>query len=373
MVGVYIHIPFCKSKCAYCDFNSFPAMEDYFEAYVCAVSQEAKLRAGEVCGEVSSVYFGGGTPTLLPPELTSYLLDTIREFFDLSDDAEISIEANPETVHVDKLRILRDAGFDRLSLGFQALDDVLLRILGRGHSSAEAVGALAAAREAGFANVSVDLIFGIPGQSLDDWAGTLARVAELSPDHVSAYSLTLEGGVSLRKLVDAGRVVMPDEDVLADMFELAIDFLTGEGFEHYEISNFASPGMRCQHNSIYWEFEDYLGLGAGAHSKIGMRRAANVADVRGYIELIREGCQQSSVIELDRKTAASEALFLGLRKTEGVDLNELRNRFGPEAIDRYLPQIIDLKLQGLLAESDGRLRLTRRGIFLGNEVFSRFV
>ncbi len=372
MAGVYVHIPFCKSKCLYCGFNSFPGMEGHFDAYVRSVLEEARRRAGEISGEVSSVYFGGGTPTILPADSIAHLLEVLRDLFDIPEGVEISIEANPETVDVDELKVIRNAGFNRLSLGFQALDDDLLGFLERRHSSADAISAFEAARNAGFDNVSVDLIFGIPGQSRDDWANALARTAELSPEHVSAYSLTVDEDAALCKLVEEGGVDMPDEDAVADMFEFAIDFLTGEGFEHYEISNFAVPGMRCRHNEIYWEFEDYLGLGAGAHSKIGMRRIENASGVREYIELVRDGRQSSKVIELDRESAASEALFLGLRKIEGVELRELRDRFGAEAIDRYSAQIADLELQDLLIESDGRLRLTRRGIFLGNEVFSRF-
>ncbi|MCL5292158.1 MAG: radical SAM family heme chaperone HemW [Actinobacteria bacterium] len=372
MLGIYIHLPFCRRKCLYCDFNSYVGLERLIDGYTHALCSEIENRSAAVGTPVYSIYFGGGTPTLLPVRALERILNHVRDSFDVVAAAEVSIEANPETIDVDKIESLKKSGFNRLSLGFQSLDDELLKFLGRGHSAIDAIGAFRAAREAGFDNISVDLIFGIPGQTLAGWAGTLSQIAVLSPEHVSAYSLTVEEGTPLANLVEDGEILPPGEDEVAEMFELSIDFLVEKGFEHYEISNFALAGKGCRHNMIYWESGDYLGFGAGAHSKIDNERLENVAGVAEYIDGVAAGeqiVQRKLLVAADR---LSETLFLGLRKIEGIDLDDLAARFGKEALNRYSWEIANLIKDGLLVEVDGRLRLTRRGVFLGNEVFSRF-
>ncbi|MCL4499057.1 MAG: radical SAM family heme chaperone HemW [Chloroflexi bacterium] len=362
MFGIYVHVPFCIRKCRYCDFNSYPGLENYFERYAAAVADEAKSYGQTIDRTVDTVYFGGGTPTLADPRTLAGILDGVAAHFDLARDAEITIEANPETVDRAKLAELSGAGFNRISIGFQSLDQQVLEFLGRGHSAEDAVKAFSAARRAGFDSISVDLIFGIPEQSMASWAGTLIQSVALGPDHISTYSLTLEEGTALAGLVDAGTVQPPDEDAAADMFEFALDLLPDEGYEHYEISNFAKPRKHCKHNLIYWDMGDYIGIGAGAHSKLAAERWANVAGVREYLEA-------TDKIEtkrlLDDSELLSENLFLGLRKIDGVELRELKEAFGEETVAALAPSLTKLTEAGLLKIVGDRLSLTFRVRRLG--------
>ncbi|HZD59262.1 MAG TPA: radical SAM family heme chaperone HemW, partial [Anaerolineae bacterium] len=240
MLAIYVHIPFCKQKCRYCDFNSYAGLGSLHQAYTDALSAEIALRATDVDDtHVSSIYIGGGTPTLVDPAHIDTILNAIGKHFSVSQDAEVSIEANPETITMDRLVALRKVGVNRLSIGFQSLDDAFLKILGRKHSAQQAVDSLRAAREAGFSNTNIDLIFGVPGQSVASWALTLEQVIALAPDHVSCYGLTIEPGTALERDIANGRVEAPDEDLQADMFTYTIESLKESGFEHYEISNYA--------------------------------------------------------------------------------------------------------------------------------------
>lgn len=375
MFGLYIHIPFCRRKCSYCDFNSYAGMEDFHVSYVDALVKEIKFSPSHPGGlrEVISIYLGGGTPTFLHHPLLERVLCACHDGFILSPEAEISIEANPETLDGETLRFLKRMGFNRLSIGIQSLNDRLLRILGRGHTVEEAVEALLIARKVGFENVNVDLIFGIPTESLGDWMRTLQRVIDLEPTHISTYSLEIHPGTEMERRILRGELEEVGEDEQADMYLLARDLLTLHGFEHYEISNFARDGYRCRHNLLYWENDDYLGFGAGAHSHLGNIRFCNLSDPLQYVGEIKK--RRSARIrrdELTREMLLSETMFLNLRLLEGVDPKRFGEKFGLLPQDVYGEKLRDLAQKGLVNFGE-RPKLTEKGLLLANYVFSEFV
>jgi len=388
-LSLYVHIPFCRSKCAYCDFNSYAGQEALIPAYVGALLQEAAAWSG-VCASrtVATVYFGGGTPSLLPFAEMERLIEGLRQRFAVAPEAEVSLEANPESVDLAYLQGLRTLGVNRLSLGVQSFDEEELRFLGRIHTAAEAAAAYDAARQAGFADVGLDLIFGLPEQRLSRWRRSLARALRLGPEHLSLYALTVEEGTPLAQAMSEGKVQEPDEDAQAAMYTESEERLEAAGYEHFEISNWARPGHRCRHNLTYWETRPYLGLGAGAHSYLGGCRFANTPLPKEYIELVRasgppeEGAggldlsrmpQVTSLERLDAQTEMADTVILGLRLTEGVALDGFRQRFGVGLEERYAQEISELTAWGLLEVSGGRLRLTKRGHLLANEAFLRFL
>ena len=388
-LSLYVHIPFCRSKCAYCDFNSYAGQEALIPAYVGALLQEARAWS-RVCGgkRVETVYFGGGTPSLLPLAEAERLIEGLRQRFAVATEAEVSLEANPESVDLAYLRGLRTLGFNRLSLGVQSFDEEELRFLGRIHTAAGAAAAYDAARRAGFADVGLDLIFGLPEQRPSRWRRSLARALRLGPEHLSLYALTVEEGTPLARAMSEGKVQEPDEDAQAAMYTESEERLEAAGYEHFEISNWARPGHRCRHNLTYWETRPYLGLGAGAHSYLGGCRFANTPLPKDYIELVQasgppeEGAggldlsrmpQVASLERLDEQTEMADTVILGLRLAEGVSLRRFRERFGVGLEERYAQEISELTAWGLLEVSAGRLRLTKRGHLLANEAFLRFL
>ncbi|NCO66369.1 MAG: coproporphyrinogen III oxidase [Candidatus Aquicultor secundus] len=375
MSAIYVHIPFCKQKCKYCDFNSYAGLAAFHQPYVNALLTEIASQADcyGAFGTVGSIYIGGGTPTLLEPSYIASIITSLKGRFAITPDAEISIEANPETVTYEKLAVLRESGVNRLSIGFQSLDDDLLTLLGRKHSAQQAVDAFNAARRAGFDNINIDLIFGVPGQMLANWALNFEQAAALEPEHLSCYGLTVEPGTALECEITTGALAMPDEDMQADMFAYTMESLEESGYGHYEISNYAKPGKECRHNLVYWDNRDYIGFGAGAHSRIGNKRFANTAKPTDYIETAGTDLFKPEEIELSIDDEMSEMLFLGFRKMEGVNLEAFASRFGCSVQDIYGAQIEGLLDDGLIESKNGLLRLTPRGIFIGNEVFSRFV
>jgi len=371
--SLYVHIPFCVRKCLYCDFASYEGMESLFEPYVRALRTQI-YRAAEHFTEtrIPTIYFGGGTPNVLPPDLLASILDDIRRCFRVDADAEVSIEANPGVIS-HQLSVISETGFNRLSLGVQSLHDDELRQLGRVHTADEAISAFHEAREAGFENISVDLMYGIPGQTPESWRVTLGRVIDLGTEHVSLYSLTVEEGTPFHRMQCEGKLALPGNDIEADMYEDAIGTLTAAGFVHYEISNFARPGFECRHNITYWRNEPYLGFGAAATSYIGGTRATSVADVEEYIR--RVGAHESAAATEERLTgrkAMGETMFLGLRMLRGIpEVNRQGAKNAKEEV--FGPEIERLVERGLLERTDGFLRLTHRGLFLANDVFAEFV
>ena len=269
-MGLYIHVPFCKTKCPYCDFNTYQGIESQMGSYLEAVTGEIRLWGRSLAHpQVRTVFFGGGTPSYLPNGDIAAILEAANDAFVIASDAEVTIEANPGDLNAEACRGLLRQGVNRLSIGVQSLDNGLLQLLGRRHSADGAIEAFQTARSAGFNNVNLDLMYGLPNQSLDQWEDTIARLAALSPEHISLYALTLEEGTPMRLWADQGKIPEPDPDLAADMYDMARRVLAESGYRHYEISNWAQPGQESRHNLIYWRNEPYLGVGPGAHSRLG--------------------------------------------------------------------------------------------------------
>jgi len=354
---LYIHIPFCMRKCSYCDFFSVPFDARSASLYSEALCREIGLSKG---GRLRTIYFGGGTPTVLPEESFEAIFKALHERFDFSPEMEITVEANPGTIDAGKAAFLRGLGVNRLSLGVQSFSDTELQTLGRIHTAREAE---QAAREAGFENISLDLIYGIPGQGIESWRATLGHAVSLGPKHISAYELTPEPGTPLVRLLSEGAVALPGEDAVVGMAELAWDFLAASGYVRYEISNYALPGRECVHNLNYWRRGKYLGIGAGAHSFDGNKRWKNVPDIDAYISRLKDGVLPvEEQMELAPAEAAGEALFLGLRLAEGVDVGAFQKEHGLD----LMSAASGLVREGFMEVKGGRLMLTRRGFLLFN-------
>lgn len=369
--ALYIHVPFCARKCYYCDFASEPYFPHETEQYLCALKREAQiyLTSWSHNQEVPSIYIGGGTPTVLAPKELEKLLEIVSSF-PRTADAEWTVEANPGTLSEDKLRLLRVFGVNRLSLGVQSFDDNLLRFLGRIHNSAEARWAWQQARRAGFDNLNLDLIYAVPGQSLLLWRQTLKEVLALDPEHVSTYGLMIEEGTEF-----ARRGLSPcSEEAYLAQYQEARAVLGGAGFEHYEISNFARPGARCQHNLVYWHNESYLGLGPAATSYLNGERRTNVKNVTSYVRLLKKGCLPTTTREqATPELAQTETVILALRLKEGLSRLRFRHRFGQDVYDVY-PEVINRLIRYNLVEMDkNSLRLTPRGLLLANQVAIAFL
>ncbi len=393
-ISLYVHIPFCRAKCAYCDFNSYAGLEHLFGDYVQALVHEIELVGQALNLEARTVYIGGGTPTVLSlDQLVSIMVACRRSFLPVND-IEITIEANPGTVDGDYLAGLLDLGINRLSLGVQSFNDQELCLLGRIHTAAEAIESYRLARKVGFTNINLDLIYGIPYQTLDHWREALRQALDLGPNHLSLYALTLEEHTPLAQRVACGEVPAPDDDLAADMYILVEEMLAEEGYVHYEISNWARlkaeswkletsirhPAFSfqypvCRHNLTYWHNEPYLGFGAGAHSYFDGRRYYNVLHPAGYIERLSKG--KSPVAEseeISRDLEMAETMILGLRLVEeGVRFSDFEGRFGRELHEVYGKEVEELRELGLIEVDDERVRLTARGRLLGNEVFERFL
>jgi len=358
--GLYVHVPFCITRCGYCDFNTYAGLEDLRSPYVGALMREAEL-ASPAWSETQfvSLFLGGGTPTTLPIHDMVRLLDHLRATLDVTADAEVTSEANPDTVDPAYLAGLREAGISRLSMGLQSFDPDVLRALERLHSAESAVAAFQAARATGFDNVNLDLIYGAAGETISSWRRTLEATVALRPEHVSAYALTIEPATPLGRKVAAGLVPAPDADLQTDMYATTCEVLGAAGYEHYEVSNWALPGRRCVHNLGYWEGRSYLGLGAGAHSFAGDRRWWNVRPPQQYLEIVAASRLPIGDEErLDGDARSLERLLLGLRLVDGIPESWLES---PERADAFVAE-------GLAERRDGRLALTDRGMFLANEL-----
>jgi oxygen-independent coproporphyrinogen-3 oxidase len=403
-LALYLHIPFCAVRCAYCDFNTYAGLERLYEPYAAALIREIR-RAGDERGRpaVRTIFIGGGTPTVLPSTLLAGVLDACREAFDVATDAEITSEANPGTVDQAHFTALAAMGVNRLSMGVQSFDDGELAWLGRIHSAAEAEAAFHAARAASFTNINLDFIFGLPGQAPATWARTLARAIDLAPEHLSLYSLTVEPGTPLFDQARRGVIEEPDDDLAADLYALACDALAAGGYAQYEISNWARVAngkqqmanskrqeihaksaicnlqsamtFQCHHNLVYWRNEPYLGFGAGAHSFAEERRWWNVKPVPEYIRRIADGRSPEREGEIiDRRLAMGETMMLGLRlMQEGVADARFRTRFGVGLDETFGAEIAGLVCRGLLERLSDRVRLTPEGRLLGNQVFAEFL
>jgi oxygen-independent coproporphyrinogen-3 oxidase len=411
-VSLYIHIPFCRAKCAYCDFNSYPGLGHLFEKYVRALQKEMRWVSRRRSLKVKTIYLGGGTPTVLPLALLGEVLDACREHFTVAEEIEITVEANPGTVDGSYLTGLLEMGMNRLSLGVQSFHGDELRLLGRIHTAAQAVETYRLARQlcpdgspssprrpvkglcpdgstssprrlvegVGFGNVNLDLIYGLPRQTLSSWQATLRQAIHLGPDHLSLYCLTVEEDTPLGQRIAQRELPAPDPDLAAEMYTLAEETLDRVGYVHYEISNWAQPGHECRHNLAFWRNQPYLGLGAGAHSYFDQKRWHNVLLPAEYISRLEADWRGpfppsvKEVEEINEPLEMAETMMLGLRLVqEGVGLADFRERFGRELMDVYGGEVGEMRQAGLLEVDGERVRLTARGRLLGNEVFQRFL
>jgi oxygen-independent coproporphyrinogen-3 oxidase len=373
---LYIHVPFCVKKCHYCAFVSSTPLANELIEYPSLLIRELQHYAPSA-RKISSIYFGGGTPSLLQPRQLARLLEEISAQTDISTDAEITLEANPGTIDQSTLKAFRDSGINRISLGIQSFDNSFLDSLGRIHTAEQSLLAFQDARKAGFENISIDLIHSLPGQSLKQWLTELQHAVRLCPEHISIYGLTVEEGTAFAQIYPANSSELADDDLSADMFELADRLLTEAGFEHYEIANYARPGYRSQHNSGYWRRDGYLGLGVAAHSFFreghGVR-FSNPTTLEDYRTAVTSG-RPTRIDEqvLTQQDAMEEHLFLGLRLSDGVSLNAFEREFGRSLESVYGPVVADLSRLGLLSKNGNVLALTQRGMLLSNQVFARFL
>jgi oxygen-independent coproporphyrinogen-3 oxidase len=390
--SLYLHIPFCRHRCGYCDFNTYAGLENLMPAYVDALCREAELLARSAGSRllVRTLFFGGGTPSLLSAPQVERILQTLDVYFDLKPGLEITLEANPGTVSHDYLDALRRLGINRLSLGMQSAHPGELSLLEREHDYGDVVNAVAWARHAGFEDLSLDLIFGLPYQAMETWQQNLILALNLSPEHLSLYALTLEHGTPMENWVSRGLLSEPDPDIAADMYEWASDHLAGAGYQQYEISNWArldSSRMifNCQHNLQYWRNLPYLGLGAGAHGYAGGVRTANVLSPASYIKRCKNGeagefprtPATASLLPVDPDTEMRETMMMGLRLTrEGVSQGLFERRFGrsmEEVFGQEIDQLREMQLLEWAGDGGDILRLTDRGRLLGNKVFIQFI
>ena len=392
-MGLYIHVPFCKTKCPYCDFNTYQGIESQMGAFLESVTSELRLW-GRALGRprVRTVFFGGGTPSYLPQGDIAGILSAADEAFEIDPQAEITIEANPGDLNGDACRGLLRQGVNRLSIGVQSLDNSLLQLLGRRHSADGAIEAFLLAREAGFENINLDLMYGLPHQSLAQWEDTIGRLAGLAPEHISMYALTLEEGTPMHLWAKQGKIPEPDPDMAADMYATARQVLGNEGFHHYEISNWARPGLESRHNLIYWRNEQDLGVGPGAHSRLGEYRFWTTLGPREYAERASRWSQAGSgewdefgedelgsaqTVEgwehIDADTSCVETMFLGLRLLDGLDLVRASDVLGQDLSLRYGAEIEELLALGLLRIEKDTIRLDESAYLIANQVFTRFL
>lgn len=373
--GLYVHLPFCARRCHYCDFNTYAGLESLVPAYVEALKADldACLAQGlkAAPGGLRSVYFGGGTPTLLAPEQLAEALAAAAAGFGLASGAEVSVEANPGTVDAGSLARLRDAGFNRISFGFQAAQDRHLEALGRVHSAEDSIRAWKAASAAGFTSMSLDLMFGLSGQTRAEWDESLEWALALNPDHVSFYGLTVEPGTRFHRLATEGLLPLPGDEPQAQWYEAGVEVLGAAGLSQYEISNFAREGKASVHNSLYWRNLDTLGLGAGAWSYLGGERSGRIRSPQAYIDAVASG--RSPVADSERlegRAARGEAAMLALRMNEGISLGEWERRTGTEFLGEFGEVLAPAFRAGCLERVGERVRLTARGRLVSNEVFA---
>lgn len=375
LLGLYLHIPFCEAKCTYCHFAIDPGRPEPArqQRYLDALLAEM---AGAEPGPADTLYFGGGTPSLFSRQRLARLIEEARTRFALLSGAEVTLEANPRDLERAAYRTLLRSGVNRLSLGAQSLDDGVLAEMGRRHTSKETRAAVDQARQAGFENLSLDLILGWPGETRQRWARNLEGVRELEPEHLSLYILEVEDKTVLSHRARHGRLELPDEDLVAELYQETVEALAALGLERYEISNFARPGFESRHNAKYWDDQPFLGFGLSAHSYRHGRRSWNLATFAGYCAAVERGGAPAAVAEgrvLRPLERMAEAAFTGLRRRDGLDLSRFRQRYGTDLLDAFGPALDRPFSAGLLERAGRRLRLTERGMLLSNEVFQAFI
>ena len=392
-LSLYVHVPFCLSKCPYCDFNTYQGMEHAMAPYVEAAMEEGRLWGERLANPPAvTVFFGGGTPSYLASDQLGILLSSLVASFPLTEGAEVTAEANPGDLDEAKLHAMLHMGLNRLSIGVQSTDDALLQMLGRRHTAAEAVAAYRRARATGFTNISLDLMFGLPHQSMEQWQASVQGVLELAPEHLSLYGLTLEPGTGMDQQVRRGLLPEPDPDLAADMYEHAREAMSDAGYQHYEISNWCLPSYQSQHNLAYWQVKPYLGIGPGAHSNLGGFRFHNAKLPAHYARCVQNwsdrsvrapGLTDHATLEAtptlegyeatSPSIAMAETMFLELRLLEGISLSGFHRRHDVSLTEVYGAEVGDLVSIGLLDLDGDRLKLTSKGLLLSNQVFMRFI
>lgn len=368
-LGIYIHIPFCIKKCNYCDFCSFPdsdgqLMSAYVKELIIRINDFSK-KNGKRC--VDTVYFGGGTPTLLSIKHFEDIFVALKNSFDISSDAEITAECNPASIDAEGLKKLRNIGINRLSIGLQSSDDTELRILGRLHSFKDFCDTFCSARNAGFDNISIDLMYGIPNQTKESFMATLEKVINLAPEHISAYGLKIEEGTEFYRNID--RLVLPDEDTEAELYILCCDILSKNGYLQYEISNFARSGKESRHNLKYWRADDYIGFGVAAHSRFEGERFGNSRNIKAFIAGEDIVCERQRISD---EAFLNEYVMLGLRLTEGIDKNEFFALTGQE-FTQYYPTVENYVKGGFMVESEKKIAFTTKGFLVSNVILSQML
>lgn len=374
--GLYFHMPFCRSRCSYCHFISLPfdraIARRYGHAVLCEIESCPEAKAD--CRDVDSIYFGGGTPSILAAKHILGILQACRCKFRVQDDCEISLEANPGTISKTKIAAYRRGGIRRVSMGAQTFSDRELSAIGRAHSSEMVFDSLRRLREGGFENINLDLMLGLPYQTRVSWKHNLETVAGLGIPHVSVYMLDLDDPCPLQTKVAEGAVSLPEDDLVSDLYLETIEFLASCGYQQYEISNFARPGYACRHNLKYWKRKPVYGFGLGSHSFDGNTRWANISQMDDYLAVVEAGQNPRAWQEsMDADHALSETLFLGLRLAEGVDWKGLQNSYGAEMLSTYEDALQDWLQQGLAQKTGDVVRLTASGMLISNEVFQQFV
>lgn len=368
--SAYVHIPFCTQICYYCDFSKVFIKNQPVDAYLEHLIQET--RSYEI-GKLRTLYIGGGTPTALSAQQLAYLLTELPKFMDLSEVEEFTIEANPGDLDPDKIAVLKDSQVNRVSLGVQTFDNKMLKKIGRSHQEQDIYDNIRHLKQAGFDNISIDLIYALPGQTMDQVKENVAKAIDLDIPHMSLYSLILENHTVFMNRMRRGKLPLPKEELEAEMFEYIIEELEKAGFEHYEISNFSKPGFESRHNLVYWDNAEYYGLGAGASGYVDGIRYKNHGPIRHYLEAVEAGKARITEEHLTLEEKMEEELFLGLRKKTGVSKARFEEKFGISFDQRYGQVVASLTEQGLLVPDDKQVRMTKRGLFLGDTVAEKFI
>ncbi|WHT47537.1 radical SAM family heme chaperone HemW [Sporosarcina thermotolerans] len=376
MRGMYIHIPFCHQICHYCDFNKVFFKNQPVDEYIEWIGNELSImkEEGTSFKSLETVFLGGGTPTALSENQLERLLEIIHQYVDVSSLKEFSTEANPDELTNGKLSVLKNGGVGRLSIGVQSFDTELLKRIGRTHGADDPIRVIENARKIGFENISIDLIYGLPGQTIQQWEDTLNKALSLDLPHYSGYSLIVEPKTVFYNLMNKGKLPLPGEDMETSMFSMLIDRMEAAGRRQYEISNFSIQGKESIHNLIYWENDEYAGIGAGAHGYLNGQRYANIGPLKKYMESADNGTRPiMNQQEVTKIEAMEEEMFLGLRKTDGVSFNSFEMKFGKTLPEVYGAVIKELSNKGLVQISEEHIKLTIKGVFRGNEVFQEFL
>lgn len=373
-LSLYFHIPYCKSKCYYCDFNSYADKKETVNKYFQCLLKEVEMYKEHKNVTVKTIFIGGGSPSLVDSSNVTKIINKCKQTFKMGKNVEISIEGNPESLTKAKLQKYKDCGINRLSIGLQAWQNNLLKDLGRIHTVEQFISAYNIAQKVGFKNINIDLMFGLPNQTMNNWVETLEKTMELNPEHISCYSLKLEEGTKLYDAYDKGALALPDEDTEREMYYKAKEVFEKNGYKQYEISNFAKQGFECSHNSTYWTYREYIGFGAGAHSFLDLNRSENEANIEKYIEKIKKGQfayhERQAISESEQM---SEYIITKLRMSEGIKKNDFNKRFKVKIEDMYKSVIDRFVDEGLLEENRRYIRLTDKGLDFGNVVMREFI